>query len=327
MLGTAVAGGASAAFIAACGGGSDKSSEEKPAAQQTVETSGATGGTRAGETPKPGGSVATRIAATAPLDPIANTTYTAQTAASFAYSRLLKFKTSSDPKSADNFEPIPDLATGYEATSDGLQFTFKLKTAKFHNKPPVNGRPATSEDVKVTLERFRTDPKNTNRAVFGTPQSPIIDKVETPDERTVVFKLAKPFGPFIPMMATAQYLWIMPKEVVAGTMNPDKDQIGTGPFVFESVQPDIEFRYKRNPEYFDAGRPYLDEIRLAILVESTQETSQYQARRLDVAAIPYEPLLPIEKKLIAGSLILGVALLGLLLWLSAALFPVPTIPR
>jgi len=78
-------------------------------------------------------------------------------------------------------------------------------------------------------------------------------------------------------------------------MNPDKDQIGTGPFVFESVQPDIEFRYKRNPEYFDAGRPYLDEIRLAILVESTQETSQYQARRLDVAAIPYEQVAEVKK--------------------------------
>jgi hypothetical protein len=37
--------------------------------------------------------------------------------------------------------------------------------------------------------------------------------------------------------------------------------------------------------------------------------------------IGYEPLLPAEKKLIAGSLILGLALLGLLLWLSATYFP------
>ena len=35
----------------------------------------------------------------------------------------------------------------------------------------------------------------------------------------------------------------------------------------------------------------------------------------------YEPLLPIEKKLIAGSLILGVVLLGVLLWVSAMWFP------
>ncbi len=42
----------------------------------------------------------------------------------------------------------------------------------------------------------------------------------------------------------------------------------------------------------------------------------------EMARIPYEPLLPVEKKLIAGSLLLGLALLGVLLWLSATYFPV-----
>lgn len=42
----------------------------------------------------------------------------------------------------------------------------------------------------------------------------------------------------------------------------------------------------------------------------------------ELAAIPYEPLLPVEKKLIAFSLILGILLLGLLLWISATYFPV-----
>ena len=42
----------------------------------------------------------------------------------------------------------------------------------------------------------------------------------------------------------------------------------------------------------------------------------------EMAKIPYEPLLPVEKKLIAGSLILGLALLGLLVWVSYAFFPV-----
>ena len=34
-----------------------------------------------------------------------------------------------------------------------------------------------------------------------------------------------------------------------------------------------------------------------------------------------EPLLPVEKKLIAGSLILGFLLLGLLVWISHRFFP------
>ena len=35
----------------------------------------------------------------------------------------------------------------------------------------------------------------------------------------------------------------------------------------------------------------------------------------------YEPLLPVEKKLIAASLVLGVVLLGLLVWISRVYFP------
>jgi len=41
----------------------------------------------------------------------------------------------------------------------------------------------------------------------------------------------------------------------------------------------------------------------------------------ELKAMPYEPLLPVEKRLIAWSLGLGIVLLGLLLWLSAAFFP------
>jgi hypothetical protein len=41
----------------------------------------------------------------------------------------------------------------------------------------------------------------------------------------------------------------------------------------------------------------------------------------ELEAIPYEPLLPVEKKLIAWCLALGVLLLGLLLWASNTFFP------
>jgi hypothetical protein len=46
----------------------------------------------------------------------------------------------------------------------------------------------------------------------------------------------------------------------------------------------------------------------------------------ELSAIAHEPLLPVEKKLIAGSLILGVLLLGLLLWISARFFPIGAFP-
>jgi hypothetical protein len=50
------------------------------------------------------------------------------------------------------------------------------------------------------------------------------------------------------------------------------------------------------------------------------EASDASLRR-EMMTLSEEPLLPIEKQLIAGSLILGVVLLGLLVWASATFFP------
>jgi hypothetical protein len=41
----------------------------------------------------------------------------------------------------------------------------------------------------------------------------------------------------------------------------------------------------------------------------------------EIRKMEYEPLLPVEKKLISYSLILGAVLLGLLIWISYTFFP------
>ena len=41
----------------------------------------------------------------------------------------------------------------------------------------------------------------------------------------------------------------------------------------------------------------------------------------ELRKMPYEPLLPVEKKLIGWSLALGIGLLGLLIWISNKFFP------
>ncbi len=90
---------------------------------------------------------------------------------------------------------------------DGTQLTFKLQpSATFHNKPPVNGRAVTAEDVGLSLDRFRTAPQNTNRNAFGYDKNPIVTSLETPDPATVVVRLAKPYAPIQNLFANPQYL-------------------------------------------------------------------------------------------------------------------------
>jgi peptide/nickel transport system substrate-binding protein len=286
--GAAGGAGLGAAWLAACGGGSDKPSTSQPAAQTTAApgVQPTTAGVSGEGTPKPGGTFTWSDVGDTPLDPHNNPTYRANTFAGHVYSRLLMFKTGPKPEEFFNYEVVPDLATGYEFSGDGLQLTFKLReNVKFHNKPPVSGRVFGAEDVKAAFERFRTAPKNTNRNAFGSEQSKLVTGVETPDAKTVVIKLAKPYAPILNLFANHQNLWIMPKET-DGTFDPAKDAIGTGPWMFDSLQPDVQLTMKRNPDYFQKGQPYIDTVIRAVIPQTATRISQFQAGKLDAYDVP-----------------------------------------
>jgi hypothetical protein len=57
------------------------------------------------------------------------------------------------------------------------------------------------------------------------------------------------------------------------------------------------------------------------VVDDERDEAEEEDLAGELARVPYEPLLPIEKKLIGYSLLLGVLLLALLLWMSAVFFP------
>lgn len=286
------------AILAACGGGSqDKPvpSGGGPAAVATTGAASSSPAARATETPVVGGSFTWSDAGDAPLDPTNNTSYRAQTLAGFYYSRLLKFKTGPEPETALNYEVVPDLAVSHELLGDGTQLTFRLQpSAKFINKAPVNGREVTSEDVKASFERFKTAPKNTNKGAFGTDSSPLVVGIETPDAKTVVVKLARPYAAILNLFANPQYMWILPREADNG-FDPAKEAIGSGPWMLEKVEPDKSITLRRNPSYFVSGRPYIDTVVRAVITDTAQNIAQFQAGRLDAYGVPPQQAAEVRK--------------------------------
>ncbi len=100
-------------------------------------------------------------------------------------------------------ELVPDLAERYELGADGQSYTFTLRQGvKFHN-----GRELTSADIKYSIERT-LDPKTQSPGAgfFGS-----IAGIETPDPRTVVFKLNRPDATFLHVMAI-NFAFAVPKE-------------------------------------------------------------------------------------------------------------------
>lgn len=293
-LGGALSSGA--VLLAACGG----KRPQDDVVQQGTAVPPAPAPTAA---PKPGGILSLRVTGNPPLDPYTNSASLSQSLAGFTMARLLKFKTDPDPAISSRYETESDLATRVETSPDGLTWTYRLRPARWQDIAPVSGRMVDSEDVRLSLERFRAEPKNSNRAAFGTEQSPLVEQVETPDARTVIFRLARPYGPFRVLTASPNHLWVMAKEIAAGVLDPAKQVIGAGPFIYDSAQPDIAVKLRRNPVYFDTPKPYVDGVNFSVIKDTAQEVAQFRAGRLDRLDVPVEQLDELRQSLPKASFI------------------------
>jgi peptide/nickel transport system substrate-binding protein len=172
-----------------------------------------------------------------------------------------------------------DLAESWTQPNE-TTYVFKLRRGvRWHNKPPVNGRELTAEDVRYTVERFLTVKGNANAYMLRS-----VDKVEPLDKYTVKFTLKEPFAWFLDMLANPMALAIVAKEVVDkyGDLKPWESVIGTGPWMLDSYRPNIGYTYVRNPAYFVAGQPYIDRIEVTIDEDNASRTASFLAGKYDL---------------------------------------------
>jgi len=172
----------------------------------------------------------------------------------------------------------PDLAESWTISSDGKVYTFTLrKGVRFHNKPPVNGRELTAEDVKYSFDRFMA------KSAFRTRFEPVTS-VDVVDKYTVRVTLKEPYAPFLNHLANPSFCAILPREAeekFKDFNNPDA-VIGTGPFVLKSFEPGVRVTFERNLHYFRAGRPYADDVEILAVNDGTARLSALQSGSVDV---------------------------------------------
>ena len=112
-----------------------------------------------------------------------------------------------------------------------------------------------------------------------------VDKIEAPDDLTVVFTLKQPFGPFLGIFEVGS-MPMMPKHLYEGTdfkTNPDNNApIGTGPFMFKEWQKGSFIHLVKNPNYHEKGKPYLDEIYWQIIPDAAARSVAYETGKVDV---------------------------------------------
>lgn len=152
------------------------------------------------------------------------------------------------------FKPQARLATAWETSKDGLALTLHLREGvRWHD-----GKPFTSADVAYSVLEAWKKFNARGRSTFLN-----VERVDTPSPQVAVLRLARP-APFILQALSSAESQVIPRHLYAGSdplANPrNSAPIGTGPFRFVRWDKGRQLVLERNPDYWDAGKPYLDQI-------------------------------------------------------------------
>jgi peptide/nickel transport system substrate-binding protein len=173
----------------------------------------------------------------------------------------------------EKLNTVPVLVENLDLTPDACQMTLKLRTGiQFHT-----GRELTSEDLVWNFTRLQ-DPKV--NPIYANLVKPFVG-FETPDKYTLRVQFDQP-NPFV-VDALPNLSIIDP--VSFGQSGVNKP-VGTGPFTFGEYAQGDHLTLQKNPNYWDTGKPYLDELRFRIFSDPQALMTDFDGGALDVALQP-----------------------------------------
>ncbi len=165
----------------------------------------------------------------------------------------------------------PMLATSWAANADLTSWTFELREGvKFHH-----GKDFKAEDVVHSFNRM-LDP------VLDSPVRPtmeIIDEITVIDDYTVRFDLVSPSAFFADTLSEYQ------ARMTPSDIDPERmvlEEFGTGPFKIKEHLPGERTVLVKNEDYWEEGRPYLDEVQLLLIPEPETRAEALKSGDVDM---------------------------------------------
>lgn len=180
----------------------------------------------------------------------------------------------------------PNVATSWSVSSDGLTWTFKLRSGvKFHD-----GTPLTANDVVFSLNRMLTIGQG-----YSYLFTPYVDNVSAPDDQTVVIKLKTTFGPFL---GSVVRIYILNERLVTSqikTPGPYGDKgdygsgwllthdAGSGPYKIKEVKLESHMLMERFKDYWgEVRKDAPDEVKFLGTTEPATIKTMLSNGQLDI---------------------------------------------
>src|SRR5690606_28415798 len=158
----------------------------------------------------------------------------------------------------------------WETSDDLKSWTFHLrKGVKFHN-----GKELDSGDVVASINRI-LDPAI--GSVSRTNLS-IVSSVEAIDPLTVKFELSIPYAPFAELLADRSTKIVQKESIDTLATEP----VGTGPFKFVSYKAGDRVELVKSDDYYQSGKPILDNVQLRIIPESAAQQAAIRNGEIDL---------------------------------------------
>ncbi|TFC36427.1 ABC transporter substrate-binding protein [Cryobacterium sp. TMT2-14] len=189
---------------------------------------------------------------------------------------------------------VPWLATSWQISDDGLQYTFDLRDdVTFHDGEPFN-----AEAVKANFEHVvapETASADAASLIGYAETGGFYAGTEVVDEYTVRVDFSQPYAPFLQAVSTAKLGFYSPAALRENAAQLPAGgpgiSVGTGPYVLSEYTPDQSIVFTANENYNWApdgsthrGAPAIDTLEFRILPESSVRTGALTSGEAQIAS-------------------------------------------
>src|SRR3989441_2133950 len=193
--------------------------------------------------------------------------------------RLVRYPFADEASGPADLALKGDLAESWQSSADFRVWTFKLRQGvKWQNLPPLNGRELVAADVKYCFEQYAKE----GVQAFTFQE---IEGMETPDKHTLRVHLKTP-NTLFPQNVAEPVAIIFAREVLEEDGDLKKRMIGTGPYTLKEHTRKVRIVLQRNPDYYDKGRPYVDEYVILSTPDAATRLAAFRTGQADFIWVP-----------------------------------------